>query len=158
MNDEDVQLMYEMNSGEIEIDENGDWVWRSAEDLDRDSFEWARFERAYWNAYPLDIHPELRARAELSEKDEVTEVNVFGPDGQQCVTLTLYDRERDTIHFEVVKCTRLERVRWGLEPDPYIQHNAAQYPDHCMPGESKLGVEESTPVSHIQEFYGEEFE
>ena len=114
MDDEWLQIQQELNMGEIEIDENGDWVWHSREDDD-----WDKFEHTYWQAYPMDIHPELRAKAELDDTDEVTDVNVFGPDGQRCVTLTLYDRERDVVHFEVVSCTRLERVRWGLEEDPY---------------------------------------
>lgn len=162
MSDEDIQTMNEMNSSELVIDENGDWIWRSCgEDITPGDFEWARFEDAYWNAYPVEVHPGLRERAQLSDTDEVTEVNVVGPDDQRCVTLTLYDRERDTIHFEVVKCTRLERVTWGLEEDPYVCNRWADTEMSRLEGPSlsdAVDLQKPKASAGFQDQWGEEFE
>ena len=152
----DEPLDEEEDMGEIELDENGDWVWVSATD-----FEWDRFERCYWQAEPITVHPALRERAQLGPDDEVTDVSVQGPETARYINLTLYDRARDTLHFEVVKCTRLERVQWGLEDDPYRDTNSIQEKAN---GLYKIVLAENEDAEKAKfskvllEQYGEEFE
>lgn len=132
IDDYDNYLMETVNSGEgapVHVEPGGRIVAypnSSAEDdelfetIAEGVCEYA-FEIAAQTEYPIEIHEELRAKAKIRLSDEVLQAELFEDRlrGTRSTVLKLYDRAADCIHFDVVSCTRLEAVRWGLMADPY---------------------------------------
>lgn len=77
---------------------------------------------AYWCSDPdfveVFVHPDLRLQAKLGDDEQILDVKIAGPEWERCVVLTVINEEGDR-YFEVVPSTRLQRVLWRLEPDPY---------------------------------------
>jgi len=97
-------------------------------EMDEDDIEWFEFSTDL-TPTPLYVHTELEARvAEVvgSEMDYlIRDIDLLYTSEGTTLIAMLYELSTAILHCQEIPCTRLERVQWGLEEDPYRACQAA---------------------------------
>lgn len=86
-----------------------------------------RYDDSLDNCYPpdIDLHADVRARLEEVTKDWdgdyiPTDVDIVYPLSKPpFISIHMFCTTDHFTYFADIECTRLERILWGLEPDPY---------------------------------------
>ena len=107
----------------------------------------------------LEVDPELEQYVDLLPEEIITEAYVTGRGDCEQLWVSIFDRSNMRMSCVPVECTRLQRVKWGLQEDPYGDSVSEYEWKETLKKLDKMKKDALEYAYRVcQEQYGEEFE